>query len=133
MEDPSTRPGTNEITLKNVEDFEAYSGPHAIEGIRFKHARQALGVSAWGMNVLEFEPNCSGYPRHDHAADGQEEVYVVLQGRIVLQAGGSERELEQGDFVRVPPELERKFVTRTQGATLLALGATPGKAFTPSM
>ena len=123
----------NDITVKRIEDIEAYSGPHEIPGIRFRHAREALGVSAWGMNVLELDPHCDGYPAHDHRSDAQEEVYVVLRGSIVLQAGGTQTTLGQGDFVRVAPPLERKFVTREQGATLLALGGTPGKAYTPSM
>ena len=85
------------------------------------------------MNVLELDPHCSGYPDHDHASDGHEEVYVVLRGSIVLQAAGEERELSQGDFVRVAPDVKRKFVTRDEGATLLALGGTPGKAYAASM
>ena len=121
------------ITVKRIEDIAAYEGPNAIEGIRFRAARDALGISAWGMNVLELDPHCEGYPEHDHAADGQEELYVVLRGSIVLRAGEAEQTLQQGDLVRVAPELKRKFVTRDEGATLLALGGTPGKPYTPSM
>jgi quercetin dioxygenase-like cupin family protein len=121
----------DKITLKTIRDIEAYAGPGAIPGIRFRTARQALGVSAWGMNVLEIDPHCSGYPEHDHVGDGQEEVYVVLSGSIVLQAGGAERTLVQGDLVRVPPTVRRKLVTRAEGATLLALGGTPGKPYPP--
>jgi quercetin dioxygenase-like cupin family protein len=120
------------ITVKRIEQFAAYSGPHAIPGIRFRAVREALGISSWGMNVLEFDPNCTGYPEHDHASDGHEEVYVVLQGSIVLQTDGAERTLSQGELVRVAPHVSRKFVTRQQGATLLALGGTPGKAYAPS-
>jgi hypothetical protein len=45
---------------------------------------------------------------------------------------GTERTLTRGDVVKVPPEVTRKFVTRAQGVTLLALGGTPGKAYAPS-
>jgi quercetin dioxygenase-like cupin family protein len=121
------------ITVKNLGAIEAYAGEHAIPGIRFRPARQALGVEAWGMSVLELDPHCSGYPAHHHGDDGHEEVYVVLRGSIVLQAGGSERVLVEGDLVRIAPPVARKFVTRDQGATLLALGGTPGRPYTPSM
>ena len=121
------------ITVKHIEEIEPYAGPNAIPGIRFRPARQALGVSSWGMNVIELDPHCSGYPEHDHASDGHEEVYVVLRGSIVLQAAGEERTLSQGDLVRVAPDLKRKFVTRDEGATLLALGGTPGKPYAASM
>jgi uncharacterized cupin superfamily protein len=120
------------ITVKKIEEIEAYSGPNAIPGIRFRPARQALGVTSWGMNVLELDPGCSGYPEHDHESEGHEEVYLVLRGSIVLQTDGNERTLSQGDFVRVAPETRRKFVTREQGATILALGGTPGKPYAPA-
>ena len=121
------------ITIQNIEAIAPYEGPHAIPGIRFRPARTALGVTSWGMNVIELDPNNTGYPEHDHASEGHEEVYLVLRGTVVLQADGEERTLGQGDMVRVPPELARKFVTKDQGVTLLALGGTPGEAYKPSM
>jgi quercetin dioxygenase-like cupin family protein len=120
------------ITVKNIEEIAPYSGPYVIAGIRFRLAREALGVSAWGMSVIEMDAHCSGYPKHDHGDDGHEEVYLVLRGSIVLQTSGGERVLSQGDFVRVGPETARKFVTRDQAATLLALGGTPGQPYQPS-
>jgi uncharacterized cupin superfamily protein len=118
-----------EIQKKSIEDIKPYSGPHEIPGIRFRPARQALGVTAWGMNVIELDPGCEGYPEHDHTEDGQEEVYVVLRGSVVLQTGDDERVLAEGDLVRVPPAVKRKLVTRNESVTVLALGATPGKAY----
>jgi len=122
-----------DVTIKNIEQIEAYTGPHEIPGIRFRHARKALGISAWGMNVLELDPNVDGYPEHDHMGDGQEELYVVLRGAVVLQSQGEEHVLGAGDLVRVGPSVKRKLVTRDEGATLLAIGATPGKAYEPAM
>jgi len=118
------------VTVKAIEDIPAYEGEYAIPGICFRHAREPMGVSAWGMNVLELAPNVEGYPEHDHAKDGQEEVYVVLQGAARLVVGdGTEHELAAGMMVRVPPALSRKWVTADSGVTLLALGGTPGKAY----
>ncbi|NUO51196.1 MAG: cupin domain-containing protein [Polyangiaceae bacterium] len=120
------------ITVKSLRAVEPYSGQNAIEGIRFRAVRSALGVSSWGMNVLELDPKCEGYPEHDHEKDGQEEVYVVLEGSAVLIAEGSERKVSAGDMIRVPPDVKRKFVTRDEGVVLLALGGTPGKAYQSS-
>jgi mannose-6-phosphate isomerase-like protein (cupin superfamily) len=120
------------ITVKSLRAIEPYSGPNAIPGIRFRAVRGALGVSAWGMNVLELDPKCEGYPEHDHEKDGQEEVYLVLEGSAVLVAEGSERNVSEGDFILVPPGVKRKFVTRDEGVKLLALGGTPGKAYPSS-
>ena len=121
----------DEITVKTIGELGYYEGPNAIPGIRFRHAARDLGVTGWGMNVLEIEPNCSGYPQHDHAADGQEEVYVALRGSAILHAGGKEIRFGAGTLVRVGPTVIRKFVTGGDGLTLLALGATPGKAYAP--
>ena len=119
----------DQITCKKIEDIQPYQGPHAIPGIRFRALREALGVTAWGMNVLELDPGCEGYPEHDHVQDGQEEVYLVLEGSIVLRALDTEIVLTRGDAARVPHGVKRKLVTRESGATILAIGATPGKVF----
>ena len=121
------------ITVKRIEEIDAYAGANAIPGIRFRPARQALGVTSWGMSVLELDPHCSGYPEHDHASEGHEEVYLVLRGSIVLMTDGTEVVLTQGTFVRVAPETKRKFVTRAEGATLVAIGGTPGKPYAPAL
>jgi len=124
----------SEIEVHNVHSIPAYEGPHAIEGIRFRPARQALDVTAWGMNVMEIDGGCTGYPAHDHKHDKQEEVYVVLKGQAVLHADDREFPLDEGAIVRVPPQVHRTFSTET-GVTLLALGGTPGAPYsvTPGM
>ncbi len=118
-----------DIVVRHFSEVPSYQGPHAIPGIRFHGMRGALGVSAWGMNVLELAPHSTGYPEHDHTQDGQEEVYVVLEGTAFLTVDGAETRVPAGTFVRVPPQLKRKFVTKADGAVLLALGGTPGKAY----
>jgi uncharacterized cupin superfamily protein len=120
-----------DVTIKHIEAMDFYKGPHAIPGIRFRSAGKELGVTAWGMNVLELEPRCSGYPEHDHVADGQEEVYVVLRGAARLRTGEVERRVVQGEMVRVAPGQKRAWLTDDEGVLLLALGATPGKAYEP--
>jgi len=121
------------IAVKTIEEIAAYSGPHALPGIRFRPVREALGVSSWGMNVLELDPDCQTHPEHDHGGDGHEEVYVVLTGSVLLVADGETHEIQKGQLVRVPPATRRKLVTRSEGATVLALGGTPGQAYAPSM
>lgn len=121
------------ITKRAIEDVAPYCGPHAIEGVRFRPIRDAIGVSSWGMNVLELDPNCENYPEHDHQGDGQEEVYVVLEGKAELRVGDQVWPLVPGDMIRVGPEHRRKFVTGDEGVRFLALGGTPGKAYAPGI
>ncbi len=120
----------SDIVSKNIEEIEPYRGEHAIPGVRFRAAGKALGVASWGMNVLELDARCEGYPEHDHRGDGQEEVYVVLRGRAALRLGdGTERTFAAGDLVHVPPAITRKWVTGDEGVVFLALGGTPGRAY----
>jgi quercetin dioxygenase-like cupin family protein len=81
--------------------------------------------------VIELQPNVTGYPEHDHAKDGQEEVYVLLRGSATLHGDGQEWRLEPGVLARVGPGQRRKIVPGAEGAVILAIGATPGKAYEP--
>jgi mannose-6-phosphate isomerase-like protein (cupin superfamily) len=120
-----------DITVKRIEELERHTGPNEIPGIAFLRAAKSLGVSAWGMNVLQLAPHATGYPEHEHLSDGQEEVYVLLRGAATLKADGHEWRMEPGTFLRVGPHEKRKIVTGETGATVLALGGTPGKAYVP--
>jgi mannose-6-phosphate isomerase-like protein (cupin superfamily) len=121
----------SDVTLKRIDEIHAYRGPRAIPGISIRPAARVLGVTAWGMNVIELEPNVTGYPEHDHVKDGQEEVYVVLRGSATLHAGEEAFTLEPGVLVRVGPAQRRKIVPGGEGAVILAIGSTPGKAYEP--
>lgn len=120
------------VTIKHYRDLAAYAGPHAIDKIRFRSARAPLDVSAWGMNVIEMDAGCESYPEHDHLGDQQEEVYLVLEGSVDLVFDGERKALSQGTFARVSHAVKRKLVTTDQSAVILALGGTPGKAYTSS-
>ena len=113
-----------DVTFKSFDDFENHEG-------LFLYAAKGLGVKSWGMNVERLPANWDGYPEHDHAEDGQEEVYVVLEGSVTLQADGESWELAPGSMARVGPEQKRTVVPGDAGATLLVIGGTPGKAFEP--
>jgi mannose-6-phosphate isomerase-like protein (cupin superfamily) len=121
-----------DVIVKKIDEIDYYQGPNAIPGIRFHGAARALGVTAWGMGVIELEAGCAGYPEHDHAKDGQEEVYVVLAGSATLHSGGQSWDLGPATLVRVGPGEKRKFIAGGEGLTLLAIGATPGKAYEPT-
>jgi len=120
-----------DVTIKQIDELDYYKGDQALPDIKFRTAGRELGVSAWGMNVLDLQPHCTNYPEHDHAKDGQEEVYVVLRGGATLHAGDERFELQAGAMVRVAPTQKRKFVAGPEGLVLLALGATPGQAYSP--
>ena len=114
-----------DVTFKNIEEME--SSPKG----GFIYAGRELGVTAWGMNVEKFSPKWDGYPEHDHAGDGQEEVYVTLEGSATLTAGGESWELTPGTMARVGAEQTRKVVPGDDGVKMIVIGGTPGQAYEP--
>ena len=118
----------SDVTVKRFDELDGYQAAPG-EPKRFLYAGKGLGVTAWGMNVLDFRADHRDYPEHDHVKDGQEEVYVVLKGTATLTADGKDILLEPGMFVRVGPRVRRKIVPGADGMTVLALGGTPGKAY----
>ena len=115
-----------DVTVKRLDELDSYEGSG-----RFLYAGKSLGVTAWGMNVERLPPGWPEYPDHDHAEEGQEEVYVVLKGSATLEAAGESWQLEPGSLARVGPAQKRKLVPGEEGVTLLAIGGTPGKAYAP--
>jgi mannose-6-phosphate isomerase-like protein (cupin superfamily) len=115
-----------DITLKHIDELESHDGNG-----RFLFARRGLGVTSFGLNVERFPAGWDSYPEHDHAEDGQEEVYFVLEGSAQLAAGDESFELTEGTFARVGPGQKRKLVPGENGVTLLAIGGLPGQGFEP--
>jgi quercetin dioxygenase-like cupin family protein len=115
-----------DYTVKRFDEMESIFGGF------FLRARASLGVSSFGMQVMNFPPNFSeGYPNHDHADSGQEEVYIVLQGAADFDIEGEPVHLEPGAALRVGATTKRRIAAGDQGAQILALGATPGVAYEP--
>jgi uncharacterized cupin superfamily protein len=112
-----------DVTVKRTEDFEA------IFGGGFRRVRAGLGITSFGIAVMDLPPNFKVYPEHDQSHDAQEEVYTVLSGRATLVVGGEEHELEPGVWARVGPDEKRKLVTGDEGARVLAVGGTPGQVY----
>jgi hypothetical protein len=95
----------------------------------FLKARAELGVTAFGMQVIQLPPNYADYPEHDHAESGQEEVYLAIGGSGWIEIDGERVELDPEMFVRVGPEPKRKVYAGPEGLRLLALGGAPGEAY----
>src|SRR3954447_14744288 len=113
-----------DFTVKRIDDMTATFGGG------FRLARAELGVTAWGMQVLDLPPNLTeGYPDHDHSETGQEEVFLVLRGSATMTVEGEEIELSPDVMVRVAPDVKRCIRTGPEGARILALGGTPGTAY----
>lgn len=104
--------------------------PSAPEWLPLRHR---LGIASFGVNA--FVADAAGdelIERHDEAGTGHEELYVVLRGHARFEAGGREHDAPAGTLVHVAPGTERRAEALAPGTTVLAVGATPGEAFTVS-
>jgi mannose-6-phosphate isomerase-like protein (cupin superfamily) len=113
----------SDYTAKRINEMEAGFGGG------FVKVRAELGVTAFGMQVIQLPPDYSDYPEHDHGDTGQEEVFAVLGGSGWMDVEGERVELDGETFVRVGPNTRRKVYAGPQGLRLLVTGGAPGEAY----
>ena len=112
-----------DYTAKHIKDMEAAFGGG------FVRARAELGVTSFGMQVIRMPPDYADYPEHDHAGDGQEEVYLMLEGSGWIDIEGERVAMDKDVFVRVAPGTKRKVYPGPEGLKMLVLGGRPGQAY----
>src|SRR5258707_14079313 len=95
----------------------------------FRRARSALDVTAFGLQVLDLPPNLDAYPEHDHAEDGQEEVYFVLRGSGEIEIDGERIPLDPDTVVSIKSGTRRKLWPGLDGMRVSAIGGTPGAVY----
>jgi mannose-6-phosphate isomerase-like protein (cupin superfamily) len=95
------------------------------EGYGFRKVRRALGVTAFGANVIVFPPGYEGF-RHWH--DHQDELYFVHRGRARVEVGDEMRELGEGGMLHVESTTPRLVsnASDTEDLVLLVLGGKGG-------
>ncbi|MEF8906624.1 MAG: cupin domain-containing protein [Haloarculaceae archaeon] len=84
----------------NYEDVKPFA-----PGMHF--LREDLHCENLGITVLDAAEGWTG-KEHDHTGDGQEEVYLLLDGAGQITVDGEETSLEPGDAVRVDAESTRQ-------------------------
>jgi mannose-6-phosphate isomerase-like protein (cupin superfamily) len=115
----------SDFTLAASDDMEA-----VFFGSR-KRVRAPLGVESFGMQVIDLPLGATQYPRHDHAHDSQEEVFLVLWGSGEIEIDGERHPLTPEVMVRVGLESKRKIWPGEEGIRLLVLGGRPGHIYEP--
>jgi mannose-6-phosphate isomerase-like protein (cupin superfamily) len=112
-----------DYAVKRIDEMEAvYRGA-------FKKARAELGVTSFGIQVIDMPPNADRHPEHDHSEDGQEEVYLALRGTGEIEIEGERHPLDPDTMVRVSAGTKRKLYAGPEGIRVLALGGKPGAAY----
>lgn len=114
-----------EYAVKKIDEMEAvYLGA-------FKRARAELGVESFGLAVIDMPPNFENYPEHDHAGDGQEEVFMAIRGGGEIEIEGERFPLDPEHMVRVAPGTRRKIWPGDEGIRMVIVGGVPGGPYEP--
>jgi quercetin dioxygenase-like cupin family protein len=91
------------------------------EGMRF--LRDSLDCEKLGVTTLDADPGWTG-KEHDHADDGQEEVYVLLEGSATVTVEGEDVELEAGEALRIPANATRQIHNGDTESKFVLVGAS---------
>jgi mannose-6-phosphate isomerase-like protein (cupin superfamily) len=115
-----------DYTVVKIDELESF-----YNGI-FLKARAALGVTAFGLSIVNIPEHSVHYPEHNHPS-GQEEVLVIIKGfgRLVLNEGDEHVDLEPGMMVRIGARTKRTIRVGDEGLQAVAIGGMPGEAYTP--
>ena len=114
-----------EYAVKRIDEMEAvYLGA-------FKRARAELGVESFGLQVIDLPPDFENYPEHDHADDGQEEVFMAIRGGGEIEIEGERFPLDPEHMVRVSAGTKRKVWPGPEGMRMVIVGGVPGAIYQP--
>ena len=79
--------------------------------------RRAVDSERATVTEYEFEPG-GAFPLHRHP---QEQITLVERGTVTFSAAGEQRELKEGDWSVVAPEVEHGITAGAAGARILAI------------
>lgn len=114
-------------TFVSLADLEALTAEHHGDS-RLIPVRHALGLRAFGANAWTAETGKNVIPPHEEDS-GDEELYVVVAGRVRFIVDGQSVDAPTGTLVHVLPGEHRTALAEEEGTIVLAVGATPGKPF----
>jgi mannose-6-phosphate isomerase-like protein (cupin superfamily) len=93
--------------------------------------RRHFGITAFGANVYSASQGSPLIVPHDETQYGQEELFVLIEGRARFSCDDDHGELTVGDFLYVRPEVHRELYALASPTTVLVVGGVPGQPYTP--
>jgi tetratricopeptide (TPR) repeat protein len=119
----------SDYRVARIEEIDEISdGREPWRPVRRHFGITAFGVNTWtGKNVGDRIIN-----EHDEDDDGNEELYLVQQGRATFELDGERVDAPAGTFVFARPGVKRTAFAEEPGTTLVAVGGVPGEAYQPS-
>src|SRR5205823_4194708 len=100
----------------------------------WRPVRHHFGITAFGVNAWTArDAGDRIINEHEESEpDSNEELYVVLRGRAVFELDGERVVAPAGTFVFARPGVKRTAFAEEPATTIVALGGTPGKVYTPT-
>ena len=94
------------------------------DGYGFRKVRKALGITAFGVNVVVMPPGMEGFL---HYHEQQDELYFVHRGRARFEVGDQVRDVGPGGLVHVDAATHRRMSNVGESdLVVLALGGKDG-------
>ena len=113
------------VSLDQLERYPAMTGAPVLMPLRRPLDVRAFGINCWtapvGAPVIE---------RHSEP-DGDEEVYIVVRGRVRFTVGEESFDAGPATLVHVRPDTLREALAAEPETLVIAVGARPGEAFEP--
>jgi quercetin dioxygenase-like cupin family protein len=113
------------VSLDQLDRYPAMSGAPVLMPVRRRLHVRAFGINFWtapvGAPVIE---------RHSEP-DGDEEVYVVMRGRVRFTVDNETFDVGPETLVHIRPDTMREAVAVEPETVVLAVGAKPGEPFEP--
>jgi tetratricopeptide (TPR) repeat protein len=97
--------------------------------------RRRFGITSFGVNAYSAEEaGARVVEEHTERTNRHQELYVVVAGRAIFTLDEDEVDVPSGTFVFLrDPDVRRGAVAAEPGTVVLAIGATPGVAYEPSV
>jgi hypothetical protein len=100
----------------------------------WRPVRHHLGIEPFGINAYTGS-SAGDVVIEEHTEDdyGHHELYLVVEGHARFDVGDEQVDAPARTFVYyADPSLRRRAVAVEPGTTIVAVGAKPGEAFSPS-
>ena len=122
---PPTERSADPSYWKEWTDDEGYAA-------RWHSIREYFGIEAFGVNACHGEAGQEIIVPHDEVAfGGQEELYLVVEGRVRFECDGEHVELGPGGLIHLQPHVQRSGIALETPTTLFMVGGVAGKPFQP--
>ena len=122
-------------TLEGLEPAPTLAPGAPSDGRQRFDVRRRFEISSFGVQAFRAPEGVDVVREHSETLlgeDGQEELYIVMNGAATFEIDGETIEAPAGSLVQVRPSAKRKAVAKDDGTTILVVGGTPGKAYDPA-